>query len=214
MSNEHRVRKKLPFAAEKESGEFQREVIVRLIREFDERRKKHIPAENLQTFYHGRGWNFQRQESGGYNPRSGDFKLQSEEFRIQLDRVLTNDVSLVSDFLREMAEGHETRFFHSLMGEMCAVAEETGRTISMPRDGSLADAFLEMIRTTEPLVGPDGKALKPTLFLPPQVIEKLQHDIAERGPEFHEKVDALWKEKEKRALEGEAQRLAQYDRSE
>ena len=204
----------LPYAAEEESGEFQRDVIRLLIREFDQRRAKHIPVENLQTFYHGKGWSFQRQESGGYNPHSGSFKLQSEEFRIRLDRVLANDVSLVSDFLREMAEHHESRLFHSLMGEMIAVAEETGRTVTMPRDGSLADAFLQMIQTTEPIVGPDGKARKQTLFLPPQMIEKLQHDIAERGPEFHEKVEALWKEKEEQALEGEAERLARYDRPE
>lgn len=214
MNNDTPPRKKLPFAARNESDEFQREVIIRLIREFDERRKKHIPTENFQLFYHGTGWNFQRQEPSGYNPRSGNFKLQSVEFRVQLDRILKNDVSLVPDFLREMADRQEEQLFQRLMGEMRAVAEEAGNMISMPKEGSLADAFLEMIRTTEVIVGSDGKATKPTLFLAPQMIEKLQQEISERGPEFHHQVDALWKEKEKHALEGEAQRLAQYDRPE
>jgi hypothetical protein len=214
VSNEHLTRKKLPFAAERGSGEFQREVIVRLIREFDKRRTKHIPAENLQTFYHGSGWNFQRQESAGYNPHSGNFKLQSVDFRIERDRILANDLNLISHFLYDTADRQEEQFEHTILGEMKAVAEETGNTISMPKHGSLADALLELIKTTEPIVGPDGKARKPTLFLPPEMIEKLQHDVAERGSEFHEKVEALWKEKEKQALEEEAQRLAQYNRSE
>ena len=83
----------------------------------------------------------------------------------------------------------------------------------IPKTGSMADGLLEMIRTTEPIVGPDGKVSRPTLFLAPQMIEKLQKDIAERGPEFHDQVEALWRQKEKQALDREAQRLAQYDSS-
>jgi hypothetical protein len=214
MSSGGPIRKKLPFAAERDSDEFQRELIIRLIREFDERRKKHIPTENLQIFYHGTQWTFQRQESDGYSPHSGTFKLQSVDINIRIDRILANDTTLVSDFLRETAERQEKQFFHSLVGEMNAVAEEAGNTISIPKSGSLADALLEMIRTTEPRVGPAGKVSKPTLFLPPQMIEKLQKDIAECGPEFHDQVEALWREKEKQALDREAQRLSQYDHPE
>ena len=45
------------------------------------------------------------------------------------------------------------------------------------------------------------------------MIEKLQHDLESLGPEFKVKVDALWAEKEKEALEMEAERLAKYDQS-
>jgi hypothetical protein len=214
MSERGPVRKKLPFAAERDSDQFQRELIIRLIREFDERRKKHIPTENLQIFYHGTGWTFQRQEPGGYSPHSGAFKLQSVGVQIRIDRILANDTTLVSDFLRETADRQEKQLFHTLVGEMNAVAEEAGNTISMPKSGSMADAFLELIRTTEPIVGPSGTISRPTLFLAPKMIEKLERDVAERGPEFHNQVEALWREKEKQALDRESQRLAQYDRPE
>jgi hypothetical protein len=46
------------------------------------------------------------------------------------------------------------------------------------------------------------------------MIERLERDIAERGPEFQDQVDALWKEKEKQALDRESKRLAHYDRLE
>jgi hypothetical protein len=214
MSERGPVRKKLPFAAERDSDQFQRELIIRLIREFDERRKKHILTENLQIFYHGTGWTFQRQEPGGYGPHSGAFKLQSVEVKIRIDRILANDTTLVSDFLRETAEHQEKQLFHTLVGEMNAVADEAGNTIAMPKSGSMADALLELIRTTEPIVGPTGTVSRPTLFLAPQMIEKLERDVAERGPEFHDQVEALWREKEKQALDRESQRLAQYDRPE
>ena len=214
MATGRPIRKKLPFAAEKDADEFQRELIVRLIREFDERRKKHISTENLQIFYHGAGWTFQRQEPGGYTPHSGAFKLQSVETKIRIDRILANDTTLVSDFLRETAERQERQLFHTLVGEMQAVAEEAGNTIAMPKSGSMADAFLELIRTTEPIVGPNGRVSRPTLFLPRQMIEKLERDVADRGPDFHAQVEALWKEKEQQALDRESKRLAEYDRLE
>jgi len=213
MANGTQMRRKLPFAAEKQSAEFQREVFVRLIREFDERRKKHIPTENQQIFHHGRGWTFQRQESDGYTPHSGALKLHSVDLCIRIDRILANDTTLVSDFLRETADRQEKQLFQALVGEIAAVAEEAGNVVSFPKEGSIADAFLEMVRTVQPLAGPDGKVSKPTLFLTSQMIQQLQKEIAERGPDFHDQVEALWREKEKQALGREAQRLARYDRS-
>jgi len=53
---------KLPFASEKDSKEFLREVILLLIREFDNRRKRFAYTENSLIFYHGKKWNYLRKE--------------------------------------------------------------------------------------------------------------------------------------------------------
>lgn len=214
VNNEGSKKKQLPFANGRDSAEFQRELVLFLIRELDARRTKHIPAENLLVFQHGRGWNFQRQEKDGYNPRSGQMELKSSTTTIDMRRLLANDVTLISDFIQKMAGAMEEQFVSGLVSEMCSVAEETGNTISIPKTGITGEAFLEMIRRTEVLVGSDGKASRPSLFLPPETIDKMVHDLEQLGPEFKAKVDALWIEKEKEALKREEERLARFDHTE
>jgi len=94
-------RPKLPFAAEKDSHLFFQEVIRLLIKEFDNRRKKYVPTENFQVFHHGIGWNFQRQEKEGFKPHSGELEKVSTGCEIKLDRIVANDMGVISDFILE-----------------------------------------------------------------------------------------------------------------
>lgn len=214
MNIDGQIQQKLPFASERDSSQFWQEVIRLLIKEFDKRRKKYVPTENFQVFYHGAGWNFQRYEKAGFKPHSGELELVSTGCQVKLDRILANDMSVISDFIRETAGAMEEQLFRRLTNEMAAVAKETGNTVTISRGGSLADAFLEMIKTTEMMVNRDGNVSRPTLFLPPELIEQLQREVAERGPEFHRQVEAIRTEKEQQALAKEAERLAQYDNTE
>ncbi|MGA2242589.1 MAG: hypothetical protein ABSH11_11235 [Verrucomicrobiota bacterium] len=213
VANATLKKRKLPFAAEKDAAELQREHVILLIKVFDARRTQHIPAENLLVFCHGRSWNFQQQGNTGYKPHEGQMELKSSTITIALDRILANDISIVFEFIRDISMAFEQHLVGDLFNEMQTVAKETGNTISIPKEGITGEAFLEMIRRTQVLVGNDGKVSRPSLFLAPGMIEKLQHDLESLGPEFKVKVDALWAEKEKEALEMEAERLAKYDQS-
>lgn len=157
MNNEVPARKKLPFASEKESRQFEHELALLLIKEFDARLRQHIPPENQEIFHHGRQWNFQRQEKNGFSPQTGAVKRQSVTSSIEFDRILSNDVTVVSDFLRNMADGFEKQFIEQTFEAVKAVTEETGNMISVAKTGSLADAFMEGIRTRTMTVGRDGK---------------------------------------------------------
>jgi HPt (histidine-containing phosphotransfer) domain-containing protein len=76
----------------------------------------------------------------------------------------------------------------------------------------LAEAFLEMIKTTQAGVGRDGNVSRPTLFLnDPSFIEKLQHELIERGPEFQKQIEIARNEQDQQALAREVERLARYD---
>jgi hypothetical protein len=213
VSNDGLTRKKLPFAERNASADFQRQLVIHLGREFDARRAKHIPAENVQVFQHGRGWNFQRQEKEGFNPHSGHMELQSSKASIEIDRILAHDVTLISDFVRKIADNMEDQFESGLIREIADSAQEAGNTVSIPKDGMTGEAFLEMIRRASVLVGRDGKVSRPSLFLPPGVFEKMLRDLEQLGPEFKAKVEVVWKEKEEEALEREAKRLARYDQA-
>jgi hypothetical protein len=214
VSIDELTKKKLPFAAGKDSAEFQRELIIFLIKEFDGRRTKHVPAENLLVFQHGREWNYQRQEKTGSNPHTGEMKLKSSTVVIGLDRVLANDLTLISDFIEQMAGAMEERLVVDVFNEMSMTAQEAGNTFSIPKTGITGEVFLEMIRSTEVRVGNDGKVSRPSLYLPPGIIDQMKQELDSLGPEFKAKADALWLEKEEQALKQEAERLARYDKTE
>jgi hypothetical protein len=212
MIGEERPRQKLPFAAEKDSNQFFQEVIRLLIKEFDNRRKKYVPTENFQVFHHGIGWNFQRQEKEGFKPHSGELEKVSTGCEVKLDRIVANDMAVISDFILETASRMEECLVRKLTDEMASVTKETGNTVSIPKGGSLADAFLEMIKTTQAGVSRDGSVSRPTLFLnDPGFIEKLQRELIERGPEFQKEIEVARNEQDQQALAREAERLARYD---
>lgn len=205
-------RQKIPFCAEKDSAKFFDEVIRLLIKEFDRRRQKYIPAENFQIFHHGLGWNFQRQEKEGFKPHSGELEKVSTGCAVQTDRIMANDMNVISDFILETANRMEENLRSKLTKEMIAVTEETGNTFSVPKGGSLADAYLEMIRTTQASVGRDGNVTRPTfLNTDPGFLEKLQRELNQRGPKFQKQIDVACNEQDQQALAREAERLARYD---
>jgi hypothetical protein len=213
MIPEGQARQKLPFAEEKESKQFMKEVILLLIKEVDNRRKEFGSTENFLVFYHGKGWNYQREDKDGYKPRAGEMHLVSTGCQVAIDRILVNDMTIISDFIRKTADGMTGQIVQQLLGEITAVSKETGNTISIPKAGSLADAYLQMIKTTEAMVDHDGRVSLPTLH-PPELAKKLECELAQRGPEFHKEIETARKEKEQQALAREAERLARYDSSE
>ena len=212
MNSEGQPRQKLPFAEEKDSNKFFQEVFLLLAKEFDKRHQKYASPENFQVFHHGVGWNFQRQEKEGFKPHSGQLELESTKLEIKIDRILANDITLISDFIRETSDRREESLVRRLTSEMVAVTNETGNTNSISKEGSLADAFLNMIKTTQVGVSRDGSVSRPTLFLnDPSFIEKLQREIIERGPEFQKQIEVARNEQDQQALVREAERLARYD---
>ena len=205
-------RPKLPFAEEVDSKKFFQEVFLLLAKEFDKRHQKYADPENFQVFHHGIGWNFQRQEKEGFKPHSGQMELESTQLEIKIDRILANDITLISDFIRETADRREESLVRRLTSEMVAVTNETGNTVSISKEGSMADAFLKIIKTTQMGVNRDGSVSRPTLFLnDPSLIEKLHREVVERGPEFQKEIEVARNEQEQQALAREAERLARYD---
>lgn len=206
--------KKLPFAEEAASEEFFQEAFRMLVSEIVKRRSKHIPPANIGVFYHGRSWCFQRQEKDGYSPKKGEMKLKRTEFQFDLDRILANDLTLVSEFIETTAAGMDAALVRDLIDEVSGVAEETGNTINVPKGGSFADAFLKMVQTTEMSVQSDGKVSIPTLWAGPEFVDKLAHELGERTPEFREQIESARKEKEAQALAREKERLARFHQPE
>jgi hypothetical protein len=202
------TRHKLPYMCEKDLRQFDHDLMVLLLREWDARMQKHVAQDNKELLYHGRKWIFQREHSDGYSPCEGTIEPHSIETRIDLPRVVANDLHVVSDFISKTVSDLETQFLHDLLRE----TKDTGQAVTVPKEGSLADGFLEMVRRGAASIGSDGKPSTPNLYLfGKDYRARLEREIAERGPEFKKQVDEIRQAKEKEALEREKQRLARYD---
>ena len=208
------VPQRLPFIAAKESKEFMAELILALIREIDRRRHKHVPQENLQIFYHGTGWSFQREETDGFSSKKGTLELQRVQCSIGVDRILKNDVGQISDFIRETSEKFEEAFEQRLFTEMESVVTETGNTISISEAGSLKDAAKRIISSAHLSVNADGTISRPTLYLNPATMEKIQNMQRSGELENDPEIELLWIQKEEEARQRESIRLARYQRAE
>jgi hypothetical protein len=130
---------------------------------------------------------------------------------VELDRIIAHDLTIVSDFIRKTADTMESQLSQKLLDTMGSAAKESGNQISIPKGGSFADAFLEMVKGIEYMVDATGKVSLPTLTCSPEMLEKLSREVEERGPEFEKKVYAARVEREQHALAKEAERLARYD---
>jgi hypothetical protein len=214
LKTEYVHRKKLPFAAEKDHAAFQREVILTLMEEINARRTKDIPVSNRYVFQHGRKWDFQQQSKEGFRPKSGELELAGTTTSIELRRILANDVTLIHEFIEKMSAGIDERMQRTLFAEMASAAEQSGNSFTIPKDGITGELFLELIRSTEVHVGEDGKVSRPSLFLHPDMYEKVVAPLEKLGPEFKAKADALWLEKEQEALKREQERVSKFEESE
>lgn len=139
-------------------------------------------------------------------------KLQSSTVSIGVDLIVKNDVMLIFNFIQEMADKMEQQLVGELFKTMSATAQETGNTFTIPKTGGLGEAFLEMIQQAEAHVDKDGKVSRPNFYpVNAEAFEKVANEIEALGPEFKKRVDALWAEKEKEAIQKEQARLARYD---
>ncbi len=138
----------------------------------------------------------------------GTVEHRSVDCRIEFSRVLANDLTLISDFIHKTAGAFEQQLVDQILEETTKI----GMTVPVPQGGSLADAFLEMVRKSDVSVGSDGKVSTPNIYLFGEGYqEQLQREIAERGPEFQETIRQAQELKEREALQREEKRMARYD---
>lgn len=206
--------RKIPFAEEKASKESMSEVKRLLIQEFDRRRAKYISNQNVHIFYHGRSWVSQQKNRDGYSAYEGEMELQEYQVSIEIDRLLANDVSVLPEFIKKFGDQAEEGFLKMFMQTINTSTEASGNVISIRAGESLAEAFLEAIRTVHASIGPNGEVSLPSPILNLETLERLQREIAEKGPEFQSRVEEAKRQQEADARRREAERLAKYGEDE
>jgi len=160
LNPEDQPKQKLPFAAERESRQFMTKVMQIAIKGFDEH--SIVPSTNLLIFYHGRRWNTQRQEKDGCKPQSGELRLVSNQCAIKIDRILSHDLSLLSDFIQETSGTMGQSMSQRAMTSM--VAARLGRLFRLKGDRPRTHRAKKKIMKTKPLCRARHNCFVPDTF--------------------------------------------------
>ena len=161
---------------------------------------------------HGHGWTFQQHRKEGFVPETGEYKRHSTEVRVDDERILSNDLSLVNELIFNMAEGMHEEFMQSLLKEMDETCTRFGRVTNIPKDASLADGLLECLADIHASVDVNGGVSYPQMMLNPELFERLKLELLTRGDDVKRKATEIRAKAEIDAREREAERLAKFDR--
>jgi hypothetical protein len=203
--------KRIPFPFEQDSGAFMHEMMQMLVQELGKRHTEHIPPGNVHAFYHGTGWTYPREGTDGYSMRVGEIRPERVGCAIEVDRIRAHDISLVPDFLRTTVENFMSAFYQRLLSAIDTSTQETGNVFSIPQTGLTEATVLQMISSIELSVAEDGTVPRAELFANDAFRESFEARLREGSPEFLEKVESLWKLKEKEARDREAARIGHYN---
>jgi hypothetical protein len=208
--------RKIPFIAEKESNKFHDESICMVIRHFAARMEQFVPKENQQVLYHGQTWNYLSEEGNGELQREvGKAEKTSAKIAIEVERIITNDVSLVSEFIEKLVVDQTLEMERRFRAQVDEILKLPGNTVAVPEHESMIQAYLNFIKNSHPLCDITGKPTRVNATIDPDAQRRLEEELAKGGPlfraQFEKDCKALWAEKERAAIEKEAQRLARYD---
>jgi hypothetical protein len=205
------LKPKIPFAEVKASKAFMHEAQLLLLREIARQSSRLVSESNTQTFYHGRTWNYQREGRDGFTPQSGRLELHQEKLTVGIDRLFANDVTVLPDLILGFGEQVSSHQAKSVANELNAVVEETGNTIQVPKDGSMADAFLESLKRCVWSVDSKGNVHPPHILLDAESQIRLHKEISERGETFQQQFEEVKRTQEAAARSAEEIRLKKYD---
>lgn len=129
---------------------------------------------------------------------------------IEVERILANEVALLPEFILQFGEKAEQDLLSGLVREADAAAEASGNTFSIGAAESLADAFLEAVKTTHASIGADGEVSYPSLLLPPALVERLQKEIENKDLEFRARLEEAKRQQGQDARRREEERVAKF----
>ena len=202
----------IPFAESKRSQEFGHALFQKMLKQLNGLREQYILPQNVCNFPHGHGWTFQQQREEGYCPESGIFEKQSTEVSYTHERILSHDLTLVEEFILNMASRMQEQFTFQLFKEIDQTCDRFGRTTNIGKNDSLVDGLLAGLADVQLSVDADGNVSSPRMFLSEELIERLKLEMLTRGDSVKEKAAEIRAEAESKARAREVERLAKFER--
>ena len=200
--------RKIPFPASEASEGFTRSLEELTQALVDQNRARFIPPENILRFRHGEGWNIRRADA---SEDVGSFKEIEVLQSIGKDRIISNDLTALLEFVRATVKELSERNERLIIETIAQAAEQSGNEVPASEVGSPAESYLEALKRIKFSADREGNVNMPQLMLPPEDEKKLQEDPRGQGPAFDLEVEAVKLEKGAEAVREELNRLSRYE---
>jgi hypothetical protein len=165
-----------------------------------------IPPENSETFYHGRGWTFQRFDG---TQATGGVKAHTAEIQLRFDALVEGRLDTITSQAQSIVRQMESHFMRTLYETVRSAVEEVGNVVDA-KGKPTPDAFLEMLSKIEFGVNRKGEVTRPEIHLHPDTAPKFIKALEDAGLEFKSQVDRLISKKEEEALAREKERRSRF----
>lgn len=195
------------FSFSERQGQFDKALIEWIKNLLQGERRKLVPQENEMRYRHGIKW---ATTYSNISQEEREMKVLEAAMNIKWDDIRNHKlealISFAEGFVRQMSKSI-MRMIYESVSEMC---EKTGRTIEREKDKSLAEVYLESLKSVVFGVDQEGRVSVPTFHAPPKTIEALMKDMDSKGKEFEAEIQKVIQEKSEEALENERKRLERF----
>ena len=204
-------KKLTPFNESKRSAEFGKALFLKVIKRVNQLRDEVMPQDNVSVMPHGHKWTFQQKNENGFSHETSEFQKKSSTIEISNSKLIENDITSLDAFIKELSTDMHEKFMESLIREMNAVTERTGRVTNISKDESLAEGILNSLADLEHSVDAQGNITGPTLMLNTETYQRLQLELMGRATEFEEKAKIIKEQAQHDALKREKERLSKFE---
>lgn len=164
-----------------------------------------IPEENTRRFMHGTGWS---------SPASSDdapeeMVLIKDVFVVEWANVADHDLSIVTGSIMGIANSMADQQIKNIFQSVAMACNRSGNVV----DGvqrSIPDAFMEMFEKIEFGVGADGAVSMPSIYVGPDMADRILDELQSQPPEFQARAEALIERKKAAAMANEQARLNRF----
>jgi hypothetical protein len=172
----------------------------------DRRRASMLDDRNIHNYRHGNRWALEASSDS-----ISEMHSMGAESTIHTTDIINHETRILETFIETMVEqlygGLMKHLFHTV-GE---AAEKVGNTIGRDdHSGDFANGFLAMLKKIEFGVDRFGSARRPSIYVHPSNGRKLIASTESQPIEYHQTVETLSIEKEKKAVAREAERISRF----
>lgn len=164
-----------------------------------------IPEENTRRFMHGGGW------STPASPELEHDELVTIEDRFELkwEAITSHDLSAMLAAIAGIGNRMADQQIRLMFQTVSRICDKSGNVVSAV-EKSMPEAFMEMLEKIEFGVGADGEVSLPSIFVGPDMGNRIVEELMQQPPEFQAKAQALIEEKKASALADEKLRLERF----
>ena len=200
---------KIPFISntlEKAVAEAFSKEIDRRTRAKQERIFGRQEAGDLQ---HGRQWESPANELG---EKSGEMETHSFEMSVDIKEIVAGNPIVIFKHAELVATEMSNSFEKMLFNKLESSTALADNAVNAAEHDTFAEALAQSLERIEMSVDEQGNLQLPTIFVPPEYLERTLKQLKTAGPEYEKRIEEIKERKRQEALQREQERLNKFER--